>query len=166
MTWELQFFGIKKPLDRLGNKMYYQLMTMHLVNPGLSLINTKKSKKKPNPAQLRARAEHDAWLRKHGVHPDQLQSRPRQTNKLKLNLVVDKTGPQVSNGFANAGMKRSIWDSEWQKTYEDDPLMAEREAEALRKAEALKADLHPLYNKGPIMLKPRGLSMTDLGKRR
>ena len=85
---------------------------------------------------------------------------------MPLNLVVDRTGPQVSNGFANAGMKRSIWDSEWQRTYEDDPLMAEREAEALRQADALKADLVPLYNKGPVQLKPRGLSMTELGKRR
>ena len=63
-------------------------MTMHMVNPGLSLINTKKNKKKPSAAQLRAKAEHEAWLRKNGVHPDQLQARPRQTNKLKLNLEV------------------------------------------------------------------------------
>lgn len=141
-------------------------MTMHMVNPGLSLINTKKNKKKPNAAQLRAKAEHEAWLRKNGVHPDQLSARPKKTAKLQLNLAVDRTGPQVSNGFANAGMKRSIWDSQWQRTYEDDPLMAEREALALQQADALKADLVPLYNKGPIQLKPRGLGMTELGKRR
>ena len=141
-------------------------MTMHLVNPGLSLVNTKKNKKKPNAAQIRAKAEHEAWLRKYGVHPAQLQSRPKTTGKLQMNIAVDKSGPQVSNGFANAGAKRSIWDSQWQRTYEDDPLMAEREALALRQADALKADLVPLYNKGPVQLKPRGLSMTDLGKRR
>lgn len=161
----MQFFGIKKPLDQLNHKMYYQLMTMHLVNPGLSLINTKKSKKKPNPAQLRAQAEHDAWLRKNGVHPDQLQARPRQTNKLKLNLVVDKAGPQVSNGFANAGMKRSIWDSEWQRTYEDDPLMAEREALALRQADKKRQKTAPLYSKGPYQYITNDSDTKTLGRK-
>jgi hypothetical protein len=141
-------------------------MTMHLVNPGLSLINTKNKKKKPNAAQSRAKAEHEAWLRKNGVHPEQLQTRPKKTEKLQMNIVADRSGPQVSNGFANAGMKKSIWDTEWQRTYEDDPLMAEREAEALRKATALKANLHPIYHKGGVMLKTPGLGMQDLGKRR
>ena len=102
------------------------------------------------------------------MHPDQLaEKRSKQpTKKLKTWLTIDTQSLPVSNGFAPAGAKKSIFDSQWQRTYDDDPAMAEREAEALKAAEALKQDLIPLYNKGPVMLKPKELKMTDLGKRR
>jgi hypothetical protein len=58
-----------------------------------------------------------------------------------------------------------VFDSEWKRTYADDPVMAERERAALAKAQAIKANLMSLYNKGPIQLNT-GLKMTELGKRR
>lgn len=128
-------------------------MTMHMVHPGLTTINTGKSKKKPGVKQVKAAAEHDAWLRSQGLHPEQLATRKdARPKKLKLDLKVDRTGPQCNNGFAPGGAKKSVFDSKWQRTYEDDPVLAAREEEALRKAESLKSKLMPLYNKGPIQL--------------
>lgn len=128
-------------------------MTMHLVHAGLTTLNTGKSRKKLNAKQIRAAADHEEWLRKQGLHPDQLaqrkDSRPR---KLKLDLKVDREGPQCTNGFAPAGARKSVFDSQWTRRYEDDPVLAEREKEALRRAEALKSRLMPLYNKGPVQL--------------
>jgi hypothetical protein len=61
----------------------------------------------------------------------------------------------LSNSFAPGGAKKSLFDSIWKKTYEDDPLMAEREQEALKKAELKKKHLIVAYNKGPIMYEPK-----------
>jgi len=50
-------------------------MTMHLVR-GMSTINTKKRKPKGITQRDRqAQIEHDKWLRKMGVHPDQMKAR-------------------------------------------------------------------------------------------
>ena len=46
-------------------------MTMHLVR-GMSTINSKKRRVNRKPGQAAALAKHDEWLRKNGVHPDQL----------------------------------------------------------------------------------------------
>jgi hypothetical protein len=128
-------------------------MTMHMVHPGLTTINTGKAKKKASVKQQRAAAEHNAWLRSQGLHPDQLAAKPKSApSKLNKVVEVDRAGPQVSNGFAPGGAKKSVFDSQWKRTYEDDPVMAAREEEALKKAEAIKANLMPLYNKGPVQL--------------
>jgi hypothetical protein len=47
-------------------------MTMQMVGPYLTTTRYSNKKKKPNAKQLKAQAEHDKWLRKNGVHPDQL----------------------------------------------------------------------------------------------
>ena len=46
---------------------------MHLCGPWLSTTRTsqKKKKKKKNAKQLKAEAEHEKYLRKMGVHPEQ-----------------------------------------------------------------------------------------------
>ena len=50
-------------------------MTMHLVR-GMTTINTKKRKSKGITQKDRqAQADHDKWLRKMGVHPDQLKAK-------------------------------------------------------------------------------------------
>jgi len=46
-------------------------MTMHLVR-GMTSINTKKRRRNREPGHAAAQAAHDKWLRKNGVHPDQL----------------------------------------------------------------------------------------------
>lgn len=137
-------------------------MTMHLVHPGLTTLNTGNRKRKPGARQQKALAQHDEWLRQQGLHPDQLaQRKDSKPKKLKLELNVDKNGPQCSNGFALAGMKKSVFDSRWTKRYEDDPVLAERENEALKQAEALKSRLMPLYNKGPVQLQTNLSNLKD-----
>lgn len=139
-------------------------MAFHLEKPYINNIGS--TKKKPSAKQLKAKMEHEAYLRKMGLHPEQLATKPKQpARKLKQVVQVDQNTPACSNGFAPGGAKKSVFDSEWKRTYDDDPVMAEREREALARAEARKADLMSLYNKGPIQLNT-GLKMTDLGKRR
>ena len=128
-------------------------MTMHMVHPGLTTINTGKNKKKPNAKQRKAAADHEAWLRKQGLHMDQLADRKVSKSKsLRMEPRTDKNALPCSNGFAPGGAKKSLFDSQWKKTYDEDPYLAEREIEALKKAEAIKANLMPLYNKGPVQL--------------
>jgi len=139
-------------------------MAFHLEKPYINNIGN--TKKKPSAKLIKAQQAHDAYLRRMGLHPDQLAAKPKAApRKLKQVVQADRTGPQVSNGFAPGGAKKSVFDSEWKRTYENDPQMAEREKIALAQAEALKSQLYPLYNKGPIQLNT-GLKMTDLGKRR
>lgn len=139
-------------------------MTMHLLP---AFINTNgNTKRKKTPQQARAAAEHEKWLKKNGVHPEQLAGKSQPKSKrLKLDLVKDKSTPACSNGFAPGGAKKSVFDSKWQRRYDDDPQMAEREAAALEAAEAKKSNLMPLYNKGPVQY-GGNLKMTELGKRR
>lgn len=40
----------------------------------------KKSKLKKKPGWRQAQEDHDAWLRKHGVHPEQLRGKPKATD--------------------------------------------------------------------------------------
>ena len=139
-------------------------MAFHLEKPYMNNIGN--TKKKPSAKLIKAQQAHDSYLTRMGLHPDQLAAKPKTApRKLQHVVQADRTGPQVSNGFAPGGAKKSVFDSEWKRTYDDDPQMAERERAALAKAEALKSNLMSLYNKGPVMLNT-GLKMTDLGKRR
>jgi len=53
-------------------------MTMHLVR-GMTTINTKKRKaKNKSKRQLMSEQQHNKWLRKMGVHPDQLKEKNAQ----------------------------------------------------------------------------------------
>lgn len=139
-------------------------MAFHLEKPYINNIGN--TKRKPSARALKAKAEHDAWLRRQGLHPDQLASKPKDApRKLRKVVSVDRSTPDVSNGFAPGGAKKSVFDSEWQRRYDEDPIMAERERIALAKAEAKKANIMPLYNKGGLQYSGN-LKMTELGKRR
>lgn len=139
-------------------------MAFHLEKPYINNIGN--TKKKPSAKQLKAKAEHEAWLRANGCHPEQLAAKPKApVTKLKKVVTVDRSGPQVSNGFAPAGAKKSVFNSEWQDPYGDDPLMAERERMAIAEAHAKKARVTPLYHKGGLQYQGN-LKMTELGKRR
>lgn len=138
-------------------------MTMHLLP---AFINTNgNTKRKKTPQQVKAQAEHEKWLKKNGVHPDQLSTKAQpKSRKLKLELVKDRNTPACSNGFAPGGAKRSVFDSEWQQQYAD-PTMVERERAALRAAQEKKNRVMPLFNKGGLQYSG-DLKMTELGKRR
>ena len=53
-------------------------MTMHLVR-GMSSLNTKRRKQSKQPGWQKAQAEHDAWLKKMGVHPSQLKGKEKSS---------------------------------------------------------------------------------------
>ena len=135
---------------------------MHMIHAGLTTLNTGRNKKKSGVKQNRAAAEHDKWLRKQGLHPEQIAQ--RQKNKPKTMSADTSTSStkkisSLGNGFAPIVAKRSVFDSAWRKDYEDDPLMAEREAMALQQAEEKKKYIRPLYNKGPLQF---STNTTDL----
>ena len=58
-------------------------MTMHLVR-GMSSLNNKKRKVKRKPGWEAAEAEHNKWLKKMGVHPDQLKEKKKQVTLLPV----------------------------------------------------------------------------------
>ena len=62
-------------------------MTMQMVGPYLTTTRYNSKKKKPNAKQLKAQAEHDKWLRKQGVHPDQLAAKKHKD--VSINSIPD-----------------------------------------------------------------------------
>ena len=65
--------------------------------------NIGKCKTKLNAKQQRAKAEHDQWLRKRGLHTEQLSARktkPRVETEAVANKREHKTSDTVGNGFA------------------------------------------------------------------
>jgi hypothetical protein len=124
---------------------------MSLMPSSFNRNRSGKPKTRLNAKQRKLLAEHENWLRSKGLHRDQL------SVKTKPRARVDATNsgsdmPKLSNTVVTGGFKKTIWDTQWRKTYEDDPLMAEREEDALRRAEKYKGRLMPLYNKGPVQL--------------
>ena len=51
-------------------------MSMHLVR-GMSSLNTKKRKRQRSPGWEKSQMEHNAWLKKMGVHPSQLKEKEK-----------------------------------------------------------------------------------------
>jgi hypothetical protein len=67
--------------------------------------NIGKCKPKLNAKQQRAKAEHDQWLRKRGLHTEQLVARkvkPRVETEAVVNKREHKTSDTVGNGFTKA----------------------------------------------------------------
>ena len=58
-------------------------MSMHLVGPYMTTTKYNRKKKKPNAKQLRAQEDHDKWLRKMGVHPEQLAEKKAKRKDVK-----------------------------------------------------------------------------------
>lgn len=80
-------------------------MTMHMAPIFVSTVNHGKIKKKLTAPQLRAKAEHEAWLTKRGLHPDQLKakkSKKRDKEESTFTYESRRTVPTsntVGNGF-------------------------------------------------------------------
>ena len=67
-------------------------MSMHLVGPYMTTTNYKKRKTKGLTKRDRnAQAEHDKWLRKKGVHPDQLEAKKAKNRETALNSIPNYT---------------------------------------------------------------------------
>jgi hypothetical protein len=81
-------------------------MTMHLEK--IYINNYGKCKTRLNAKQLRAKQEHETWLRKRGLHSDQIVAK-KKANPVRPNPVSDytlttkqlsPTSDKVGNGFA------------------------------------------------------------------
>jgi len=84
-------------------------MSMHLMGPYMTTTkyNSKKSNRKKTAKQLKAEAEHDKFLRKQGVHPEQLAAKKKRQ---ALNSIPDykanKPDVKLSNKVAGHGPAR------------------------------------------------------------
>ncbi len=80
-------------------------MSMHLAPVFVSTINQGKIKKKLTAPQQRALAEHEAWLRKRGLHSEQLNARkPKKRVTEESTFTYESrcavpTSNTVGNGF-------------------------------------------------------------------
>lgn len=122
---------------------------MQLLGPHINTIGS--SRKKPTAKQLKAKAEHDAWLRKHGVHRDQLKDRP----KLKPALPSYQTeAVALSNTIVDGGRDRSIMGNLY------------KEPEAVREQVLAKARRTEMaYNKGGLVYVTDGMDIKTMGAR-
>lgn len=86
-------------------------MSMHLVGPYMTTTNYKKRKQKGLTKRDReAKVEHDKWLRKQGVHPDQLAEKKAKNGNTVLNSIPDYTdgrrGLPTSDRIDSGGYKK------------------------------------------------------------
>jgi hypothetical protein len=72
---------------------------------------SKKRKKKDTPALIKAKKDHDKWLRANGVHPDQIKRSVveyRNTPLVKNEEIVEKVNYKSSNNIGGVAAKRKV----------------------------------------------------------
>ena len=124
-------------------------MSMQLLKPYFTTTRT-GSKSKPSAKQLQAKAEHEAWLRKNGVHPDQL--KPASRGKLKTNYVPDvhKTSDRIVDGGRVTGIMNGL----------------DKEPAHVRRAILDKAKrVEIAYNKGGLVYVTDAMDIKTMGSR-
>ena len=109
---------------------------MHLERPHLTTTRY-HNKTKPNAKQLKAQQAHDAWLRKQGVHPEQLAAKKAAAKKIKIAaesqyVYEDRRTVPVSNTVGN-GFKKE------EKRYTGDVIIG--------LGQCHKSNLVPIINK-------------------
>lgn len=138
-------------------------MTMHLVGPHLTTTRY-NSRRKKNKKQLRADAEHEAWLRKRGLHPDQKPLRDAMRDakgKVSLNNLPDykeqsrETAPLSNNIAVRGGFKTGVMNNLINES-------AQTRKEILNKAKRIA----PSYSKGAYQYITPASDLTDLGRKK
>lgn len=81
-------------------------MTMHLVR-GMTTISTKKRKTNRKPGWAETEAKHNAWLRKMGVHPDQLKGKVKDAGLSVPNYKSTRHTVPTSDVICKVAGKRS-----------------------------------------------------------
>lgn len=71
-------------------------MSMHMVR-GLSTNNTRRRKQKRKPGDVQLQAAHDQWLRKRGVHPDQLKTKEKRSGNSVPDYTTTRSTIPTSN---------------------------------------------------------------------
>lgn len=121
---------------------------MQLMKPYFTTTKTGRSTK-PSAKQLQAKAEHEAWLRKNGVHSEQLTKAKLHKNALPSYKTEQV---QLSNTVVDGGRVHGIMAN------------LHKESAATRAAILEKASRAvPLYNKGGLQLLGKNEDMTRIG---
>jgi len=126
-------------------------MTMHLERAWVTttVTNRRKRDKEPTKAQL----EHDKWLRKMGIHPEQLSAKKNKHKVALPSYNVEKNGElsnKVGNGFRTATVLENL-----------DKETVDVQAQILKKA----ARVAPAYNKGGYQLITPGEDIKTIGSK-
>lgn len=131
-------------------------MSMHLERAFVTTTNySGRGKRKPNTAaQRKADAEHDAWLRKRGLHPDQRRDKQIKSTATIPNYREGITSKiPLSNAVGN-GYKSGVMEN------------LHKEAPQVQKEILAKASrCMPLYNKGGYQYATDGTDMKMVGSK-
>jgi hypothetical protein len=119
-----------------------QLLGPHFNNHG-------SGKRKLNAKQLRAKAEHEAWLRRNNVHPDQL-TKAKQYRAPLPSYKVDDV--KLSNTVVDGGRVGGIMANLHKESAATKAAILEKASRAV-----------PLYNKGGLQLLSKNEDMTKIG---
>jgi len=133
------------------------MCAMHLEKAFLSTTNYGGKGKKPaNTAKLRkATAEHDAWLRKQGLHPEQRELKRALTGKFKYDMPdysVEDTVPLSNNLKVKGQFKTGVMANLSKETPEVQRAIMDKAARTTM-----------AYNKGPIQYFSPESDTTNLG---
>lgn len=71
-------------------------MSMHLIR-GMTTLNTRKRKAKNMPGFKKALEDHNRWLRRMGVHPDQLKDKEKSSGASIPNYSETRSGIKTSD---------------------------------------------------------------------
>lgn len=122
---------------------------MQLLKPYINNIGSTKTK--ATAKQLQAKAEHEAWLKKNGVHPDQLKHKPKVKNSLP-SYKTEKVN--LSNTIVDGGRNKSIMANIY------------KESEAVQRKILEKAKRTEMaYNKGGLVYVTDGMDIKTMGSR-
>jgi len=132
---------------------------MHMERPFLTTTKYNSKGKKPaNTAAAReAKAKHEAWLRKQGLLPEQVEMKRMRTKSSSIslpNLKVDNPIPLSNNVAVKGGFRNGIMDN------------LHKESEAVKQEILDKASrCMPLFNKGGIQYATPATDMTTVGSK-
>ncbi len=122
---------------------------MQLLKPFINNIGSTKTK--PSEKQLQAKAEHEAWLKKNSVHPDQLKHKPKAKNTFP-SYKTEKV--HLSNTIVDGGRNKSIMANLY------------KESDAVQRKILEKAKrIDMAYNKGGLVYVTDGMDIKTMGAR-
>ena len=133
-------------------------MSMHLVGPYLTTTRY-TSKKKLSAKEQKAKAEHEAWLKKQGLHPDQLSTRkalkglPKQPKRELPNYKVESAIP-LSNTIVDGGRVKGIMANLHKEKPEVQQAILDKASRCM-----------PLFNKGGYQFATPDTDMTTVGSK-
>lgn len=132
-------------------------MSMHLA-PAYLTTTRYNAKKKLSAKEQRAKAEHEAWLKKQGLHPEQLAARkaPKSDKSYKPAPIARKDDSiPLSNTILDGGRARGIMANLHKETPEVQKAIMDK---AKRTA--------PAYSKGAYQYITSKEVLTDIGRKK